>query len=127
MRRPRLAFSSALAVLGVLASGCTSKHPGAINTTGAVLTGDKGKVMGRLVQVGGPPGASASAGMGEVQLLNSKGDLLQTVSRVSNWDFELEPGNYSLRGTLDGTACGPIAVKIASGTVVQNDLTCSIK
>jgi hypothetical protein len=120
--RVALATSVAVATFGI--GGCRPDHSGAENITGSVLTGDKGEIKGVLTEVGGPAGASPQPVQGTVDVFTLGGNDLASISPVSAWDFELEPGTYTVQATANGLVCGPIKAKVIKATV---PLACSIK
>jgi hypothetical protein len=124
--RLALATGAAVAALGI--SGCGPGHSGAENTARSAITGDKGEIKGVLTEVGGPPGASPQPVQGKVDAYTLGGNQVADLSPVSDWDFELEPGTYTVQATtVDGVACPPIRAKVIKGTIQVIPLVCPIK
>jgi hypothetical protein len=112
---------TALAVLGV--SACGPDHSRAENTTDSVLTPDKGEIKGVLTSLGGP-GSSPESVQGTVDVYTLGGNQVSDASPVSAFNFELKPGAYSLRATVNRAACDPVVVKVVKGTIQDIDITC---
>jgi hypothetical protein len=113
--------AAVLVALGV--SGCGPDHHQAVNLTGASPTADKGEIKGVLTTLGGP-GSSPEPVKGTVGVYTLGGSQVSDVSAVSAFDFEVEPGAYSVRATVGKAACEPVVVKVVKGTVQDIELTC---
>ena len=119
--RVGLVAVAALAVLGV--NACGPDHHQAVNFTGASLTPDEGEIKGILTTLGGP-GSSPQPVQGSVDVSTFGGHDYGAVSPGPAWSFEVKPGAYRVRGTVNGVPCEPVVVKVVKGTVQVIDITC---
>ncbi|HTC67934.1 MAG TPA: hypothetical protein VK662_00070, partial [Acidothermaceae bacterium] len=95
---------------------CTPRQHYAENTTYSALSGDKGEIKGVLAAVGGPAGSSSEPVQGEVDVYTLGGHQVAYISGASAWNFELEPGTYTLQATVLGLVCPPIQARVDKGT-----------
>jgi hypothetical protein len=114
-------MATAIAVLCL--SACGPDHHQAANTSDSVLTPDKGEIKGTLTTLGGP-GSSPEPVQGTVDVYTLGGTQVSDVSLVSAFNFELKPGAYSVRATVNRVACDPVVVKVVKGTVQDIGITC---
>jgi len=127
MRMVRVGLVTATALVTLWVSGCGPDHHRAPNTNGVALTGNKGEIKGVLTEVGGPPGASPRPVEGKVDVYTLGGNQVADRSPVSAWDFELEPGTYTVNATTGGVPCPPIQVTVVKGVIQTVPLVCPIK
>ena|GEM_PF-3052378 len=127
MREVRVALVAGVTLAALAAGACSPRQHYAENNTYSALTGDKGEIKGVLAAVGGSAGSSSEPVQGAVNVYTLGGHEVANISGVSAWNFELEPGTYTVRATANGLACGPIKAKVIKGTVQVIPLVCPIK
>jgi hypothetical protein len=126
--RTRIAAVTVTVLVTFGTGACSPRQHYAENNTYSALTGDKGEIKGVLAAVGGSAGSSAGPVQGAVDVFTLGGHEVANISGVSAWNFELEPGTYTVQATVLGLVCPPIKARVDKGTVrVIPPLVCTTK